>query len=243
MIAPLAPFAIKGALWYQGESNLIDYGDGAIYADKMGALVQGWRALFNQDMAFYYVQIAPHLYHVVRPAQTVSPEAEPLLWEAQTASLRIPHTGMVVTTDLVDDLADIHPRNKKEVGERLARLALSKDYGRSGIVASGPMLRAMEVAGARAILSFDHVGAGLVSADGKPLNWFTIAGADGKFHPAIATIEQDRVIVSSAWVNAPKVVRFAWDEAARPNFKNKDGLPAVPFRTDNPFTRPGPGKP
>jgi sialate O-acetylesterase len=235
MIAPLAPYAMKGVIWYQGESNTIEYNDGAIYADKMTALVEGWRKAFGQDLSFYYAQIAPHLYHVVRPATNVSPEAEPWLWEAQVASMRLPKTGMIVTTDLVDDLMDIHPRNKKDVGERFARWALAKDYGRSDIVVSGPIYRAMTVENGKAMLSFDYVGGGLATSDDKPLTWFTIAGADGQFYPATAEIVGDRLAVSSPAVPAPTVVHFAWDEGARPNFVNKAGLPASPFRTDNPF--------
>jgi sialate O-acetylesterase len=235
MVAPLAPYAMKGVIWYQGESNTIEYNDGAIYADKMTALVQGWRKAFGQDLSFYYVQIAPHLYHVVRQATVVSPQAEPLLWEAQTASLRLPKTGMVVTTDLVDDLMDIHPRDKKDVGERLARWALAKDYGRSDVVVSGPLYRGMTIEGGKAMLSFNDIGGGLAANDGKPLTWFVIAGADGEFYPATAEIVGDRLAVSSPAVPAPTVVRFAWDEGAQPNFVNKAGLPASPFRTDNPF--------
>jgi sialate O-acetylesterase len=237
MILPLVPFALRGALWYQGESNIMDVDDGALYADKMKALVRGWRALWAREFSFYFVQVAPHLYHVVRPAQVVSPEATPRVWEAQAAAQRqLPHTGMVVTTDLVDDLMDIHPRNKKDVGERLARWALVNDYGRTGIEVSGPVFQRMEIAGGRAVLHFDHLGGGLVAADKKTLTWFVIAGADGKFFPGRATIDGDTVVVSSASVPAPAVVRFAWDEAARPNLANQAGLPASPFRTDDPFT-------
>jgi sialate O-acetylesterase len=235
MIAPLAPYALKGAIWYQGESNTIEYNDGAIYADKMTALVTGWRKAFGHDLSFYYVQIAPHLYHVVRQGTVVSPEMEPWLWEAQVASMRLPKTGMIVTTDLVDDLMDIHPRNKKDVGERLARWALAKDYGKTGIVVSGPIYRGMTVEGGKAMLSFDYVGGGLAASDDKPLTWFAVAGADGRFYPATAEVVGDRLAVSSPAVPAPAVVHFAWDEGARPNFVNKAGLPASPFRTDNPF--------
>ena len=243
MIHPLAPFAMRGVIWYQGESNIMDVDDGARYADKMTALVEGWRGDWKRELPFYYVQVAPHLYHVVRPAQVVSPEAEPRLWEAQTASMRLPRTGMVVTTDLVDDLADIHPRDKKDVGERLARWALAKDYGRNDIEVSGPLFTQMEVQGNRAILHFDHVGGGLVSSDAKPLTWFDMAGADGKIFPGAAVIEGDTVVVTSPRVPAPAIVHFAWDEAARPNFANKAGLPGVPFRTDGPVFPPLPQGP
>ena len=137
-IAPIVPFAIKGVLWYQGESNIY-VGDGADYADKMVALVNGWRAAWHRELPFYYVQVAPLLYHTTRTNLVVSPEAAPRLWEAQAACLKLlPRTGMIVTTDLVDDLTDIHPRNKKDVGERLARWALAKNYGHNEIEVSGP---------------------------------------------------------------------------------------------------------
>lgn len=235
MIHPLAPYALRGVLWYQGESNLIEVDDAELYPDKMQALVQGWREMWQREFSFYYVQIAPHLYHVVRPANVTSPEAAPRFWEAQAAAQRLPRTGMVVTTDLVDDLNDIHPRNKKDVGERLARWALSQDYGKTGIEVSGPVFHHGEIDGTRAILHFDHAVGGLATRDQRPPNWFTIAGADGKFFPGIAVIEGDTVVVTSPRVASPTVVRFAWDEAAQPNLVNRAGLPVVPFRTNNPF--------
>jgi sialate O-acetylesterase len=233
-IYPLIPFALRGVIWYQGESNIGFY-DAPLYADKMTALVTSWRTAFRHDLAFYYVQVAPLLYHVIRSATVVSPEAEPKLWEQQTASLQLPHTGMIVTTDLVDDLTDIHPRDKKDVGERLANWALAGDYGRKDIEGSGPMFHGMEVQGEKAILHFDHVGGGLVSKDKKPLTWFDLAGADGVFYPGTAVIDGDTVVVTSPKVTAPTAVHFAWDEAACANLFNKAGLPAVPFRTDGPF--------
>lgn len=234
MIAPLAPFALRGVLWYQGETNIYA-GDGAIYADKMIALINGWRGAWQRELPFYYVQIAPLLYHVTSSNMVVSAEAQPRFWEAQTAVMRLPRTGMIVTTDLVDDLTDIHPREKKGVGERLARWALAHEYGQRDLEISGPMFRRMEIRGDKAVLHFDHLGGGLVVKGERALSWFVVAGADGKFFPATATIDGDTVVVSSPRVAAPVIVRFAWDEAARPNFFNRAGLPAVPFRTDNPF--------
>jgi sialate O-acetylesterase len=177
------------------------------------------------------VQIAPHLYHVVRPAKVADPEAAAWLRQAQAAALAIPATGMVVTTDLADDLADIHPRDKRTVGLRLANLALAGTYGRRDIEANGPRLRAVRIDNGRALLSFDHA-AGLFASDRKPLSWFQVAGGDGRWHPAQATIEGDRVVVASARVAQPVKVRFAWDEAAQPNLVNGAGLPAVPFHSD-----------
>ncbi len=234
-VAGLVPFAIKGLIWYHGESNIIDNDDGARYADKMTALVGGWRHEWKQNFSVYYVQVAPHLYHVVRPTQVVDPQATPRLWEAQTASMRLPKTGMIVTTDLADDLFDIHPRDKKTVGERLANWALARDYGRTGIVVSGPMFQGMTVSQGKTILSFAGLGGGLKSSNGKPLTWFAIAGADGRYYPAMAVIDGDHVVVSSPKVSQPVTVRFAWDEAAQPNLVNVEGLPAIPFRSDNPL--------
>jgi sialate O-acetylesterase len=129
----------------------------------------------------------------------------------------------------------MHPPRKKEVGERLALWALAEDYGHKEIEPSGPLFRSMKVKHGQAILDFDHVGGGLIANDNQPLNWFTIAGADGKFVAATAAIKGKTVVVSSPQIANPAAVRFAWSEAASPNFFNKDGLPASPFRTDNPF--------
>lgn len=235
MILPIVPYGMKGVIWYQGESNLISAGEfpgaAADYTDKMEALIGGWRSVFGQDLAFYYAQLAPHLYHVVRPNQVASPEGLPLIWEAQTEALRIKNTGMIVTTDLVDDLTDIHPRDKVTVGQRLANLALSKTYAQTGLTINGPKFRAMTVENGKVTLSFDDTGSGLTAKDDKALTWFQISGADGVWMPATATITGQTVVVSSPVVPQPVAVRFAWDEAARPNLMNAEGLPALPFRT------------
>jgi sialate O-acetylesterase len=239
MIAPLVPFALRGALWYQGESNVIDQPDGPIYTDKMEALIHGWRKVWGQgDFPFYYVQLAPYCYHTRRPtSRAPSPETLAEMWEYQTKALRVPHTGMAVITDLVDDLGDIHPVRKQEVGQRLARLALAGAYTRKDVVATGPMFRAARFRDGQAIVSFDGVDGGLVSQDGQSLTWFTIAGTNGVFHPAAAEISGDTVIVSNRDVPRPVAVRFAWHETAQPNLFNRAGLPAAPFRSDSP-TKP-----
>jgi sialate O-acetylesterase len=236
MIAGLSPFAIRGAIWYQGESNIMDTDDGPAYTGKMEAMVSAWRAQWRAQFPFYYVQVAPHLYHVLRHARVVDPQSAPRLWEAQADALRIPKTGMIVTTDLVDDLHDIHPRDKKTVGLRLANVALADTYGRKDIEAYGPVFRSLSVEGARAIVGFDHAD-GLGARDGKSLAWFDIAGADGRYYPASATIEGDKVVLTSPRVPAPVTVRFAWDEAAQPNLVNRAGLPAMPFRSDHPVAK------
>jgi sialate O-acetylesterase len=224
MIHPIVPFAIRGALWYQGEGNR---GDNMLYFEKMKALIGGWRSVWGEgDFPFYFVQLAPFRYG------DGNLTALPLIWEAQTASLSIPNTGMAVTTDLVDNIADIHPRLKAQVARRLALLALAKTYGKSDLVYMGPVYKSMAVEGSKVRLSFDHVGGGLASRDGKPLTFFEIAGADKKFVKAQAAIDGDAVVVSSDEVKEPVAVRFAWHQEAMPNLQNKEGLPASPFRTD-----------
>jgi sialate O-acetylesterase len=222
MIAPLQPFALRGIVWYQGESNVAN---GLKYRDKKEALIRGWRKTWGEEMPFYFVQIAPFSGY--------RPDTLPPLWEGQAASLKIPRTGMVVTTDLVDDIKDIHPRNKKDVGYRLALWALAKDYGKKDVVYTGPLYKSMKIEGNKVRLSFAHLGGGLRSADGKALSDFEIAGTDGKFVPAEATIDGDTVVVSAKGVDAPAQVRFGWHNTARPNLANKEGLPASPFQTDN----------
>ena len=238
MIAPLAGFAMRGVIWYQGESNLMDTKqDGYLtYLDKMRALVGGWRQIWGEgDFPFYFVQIAPFKYYGGKIHRVATPEMLPEFWALQArAAQRISHSGIVVTTDLVDNLDDIHPRDKADVGHRLALLALNKTYGEKDVVSSGPTFRKLKLSGRTAILKFDHTDGGLTSKDNQPLTWFTVAGADGKFVPADAKINGDTVEVSAAGVDQPVAVRFAWAETAQPNFYNGAGLPAEPFRTDDP---------
>ncbi|KDN55453.1 sialate O-acetylesterase [Flavobacterium seoulense] len=233
MISPMAPYTLGGFLWYQGETNLIN-GDSTIYIDKQKALTDSWRAAWNdKKLPFYYVQIAPHNYSN-RSKDRVShtTEALPEFWEAQTEIMkRVPNTAMVVTTDLVDNISDIHPSYKWIVGERLAKLALAKQYGKKELVSSGPVFKKMTIKGDKAILEFDSIGSGLktTSSDGS-LNWFQISGEDGSFQDAKAVIDGNKVIVSSDKISKPANVRFAWNEAAMPNLFNNEGLPALPFR-------------
>jgi sialate O-acetylesterase len=220
MIHPLVPFGIRGAIWYQGESN---NGDGMRYFEKMQGLIAGWRKLWNEgDFPFYFVQIAPFNYG---PDATTR---EPGIWNAQLASLSIPNTGMAVTTDIAT-LHDIHPPDKQDVGHRLALWALAKTYGKSDIVFSGPVYKSMKVDGDKIIVTFDSTGTGLATRDGKDVSNFEISGADGKFVAAQARLDGDRVIVSAEGLAAPAQVRFAWDQLAQPNLINKEQLPASPF--------------
>jgi sialate O-acetylesterase len=222
MIAPLMPYAIRGVIWYQGESNV---GRAEQYGTLLPTMIRDWRGHWGQgDFPFYFVQIAPYRYN--------SLDAVAELWEAQLRTMKsVPNTGMVVTTD-IGELANIHPRNKQEVGRRLALWALAKDYGED-VVYSGPIYKSMAPEGDKVRLTFDYVDGGLKSADGEPLSFFTVAGADQKFVPAEAAIDGQTIVVSSKAVAQPASVRFAWREDATPNLVNAAGLPASPFRTDS----------
>jgi sialate O-acetylesterase len=237
MIAPLAGFAMHGALWYQGESNLMgtnEDNDYRMYYDKMRALVSGWREIWGEgNFPFYFVQIAPFKYYGGKIHRAITPEMEPEFWALQEqAAKEIKNSGMVVTLDLVNNLDDIHPRDKLNVGHRLALLARNKTYGEKEVVCSGPTFRKMKISGNKAVLRFDHADGGLASKDGQTLTWFAIAGKDGQFFPADAKIVGDTVEVSNPKIEKPAAVRFAWAETAQPNFFNGAGLPAEPFRTD-----------
>jgi sialate O-acetylesterase len=234
MIHSLTRFAIRGAIWYQGENNRAD---GLAYGKKMEALVRGWRAAWQLgDFPFYYVQLAPYNYpynnREAAPGDIPDQQLLPLIWEAQVNALRIPNTGMAVITDIAD-LNDIHPRDKKDVGHRLALWARAGTYGEKGLVYSGPLYKSMFVEGNAAKISFDFADGSLISNDGLPLRWFEIAGDDHIFYRAAAEISGETVTVRSAQVPAPKAVRFGWSQLAVPNLANKQGLPASPFRTDN----------
>jgi sialate O-acetylesterase len=235
MIHPLVPFAIRGAIWYQGESNVVPYDEQ--YTLKMKALVGGWRELWGEgDFPFYYVQIAP--FDLRFHGHKIDFTVQACLREQQTEAMAlIPNCGMVVTSD-IGNLRDIHPRNKQDVGRRLALWALAKTYGKEDVVYSGPVYKAMKVEGDTIRVEFGHVGSGLASRDGKPLTWFEIAGEDHVWHEATAEIDAgaegdaDTVVVSSDAVKAPVAVRFGFSMLAEPNLVNKEGLPASPFRTD-----------
>lgn len=222
MIAPLAPFGLRGVIWYQGEANR---GAAAEYRTLFPALIADWRRHWGQgDFPFYFVQIAPFRYD----GDTGESAA---LRDAQRSALAVANTGMVVTTD-IGDLDDIHPANKQDVGRRLALWALAKTYGRSDLVFSGPLYESMRVEGATVRVRFEHASKGLIARNG-PLTHFQIAGADRVFVAATAEIDGADVVVSSARVSQPVAVRFAWSTDAVPNLFNSAGLPAAPFRTDD----------
>lgn len=222
MLHPFVPFALRGSIWYQGESN---HNEGFAYTDKTKALLASWRSVFqNPELPFYFVQIAPFQYG----AEDV--EMLPQFWVAQRECLKIPHTGMAVITD-IGEAADIHPAHKKEVARRLSLWALAKTYGRREIDPSGPLYASHVVGGSTIRVKFDHAASGLAARDGKPLTHFEIGGSDGIFHAAEAKIDGDSVILTSAAVPQPRRARFGWNKLAMPNLMDKDGLAACAFHT------------
>lgn len=238
MIRPLQPFALRGLLWYQGESNCF-LAETDAYTHKMRTLITSWRAGWQDaGLPFYFVQLAPFKYSESKdPKAVLTPETLPRFREAQEAVLaQVPGTGLIVTTDLVTKLDDIHPPYKWEIGRRLAYLALARTYGRREVADSGPVFQRSRRKGRRVEISFQPLPGRLVSRDGQPLTGFTVAGADGVFVPAEARIKGRRVLVSAPGVARPAAVRFGWHEAAQPNLFSDRGLPARPFRTDKPAT-------
>jgi sialate O-acetylesterase len=225
MIAPLIPYAIRGAIWYQGESNA---GRAYQYRTLFPTMIEDWRKNWKQgDFPFLFVQLAPFQKIVKEPEESAWAE----LREAQLLTTKtLANTAMAVITD-VGDPKDIHPQKKAPVGARLALAAEALAYGKK-IEYSGPVYESMKVEGNKAILSFSHLGGGLEAKDG-PLEGFTIAGEDHKFHNAEAVIQGHHVVVSSSQVDKPAAVRYGWCNCPVVNLWNKAGLPASPFRTDH----------
>lgn len=222
MIAPLTQFRIAGVIWYQGESNCYDP---ILYRSLFPAMITDWRTHWNQgDFPFYYVQIAPYDYGIGTPSEA--------LREAQMMTLHaVPNVGMAVTMDL-GEKKNIHPKNKQDVGDRLARWALAKTYKKKKVVYSGPIYKEMKVVDGKVRISFDNVDGGLVAGD-NGLTDFEIAGADSKFVPAKAVIDGDTVIVSNETVKEPVAVRYDWSNWVEGSLFSKTGLPTSSFRTDN----------
>ena len=224
MLEPLMPFAIRGAIWYQGESNV---GRAWQYRELFPTMITSWRTHWGQgNFPFLFVQLAN--WREVREQPTESAWAE--LREAQLLTLSLPNTGMATAID-IGDAEDIHPKNKQEVGRRLALNALAKVYGKD-VVYSGPVYKSMSIEGDKIRLSFDHVDGGLVSKGGV-LTGFAIAGEDSQFVWANAQIDGETVVVSNPEIRHPLAVRYAWADNPLCNLYNKAGLPASPFRTDD----------
>jgi len=236
-LVPLAPFAFRGVIWYQGESN---DRDGFAYAKKFQTMIASWRKLWGGEFPFLFVQLPEFGQDVQdRPRITYNERSWALIRESQRKALELPATGMAVAMGLGDsaDPNNIHPPNKQDVGHRLALLARQQVYGEK-IVSGDPLYQSMKIDGDRIILSFSNVGEGLVARNGI-LPSFVIAGADKKFLPAKAEIVGDTVEVRSEKVPAPLAVRYGWahnpecDLYNKPEAPARIGLPAAPFRTDD----------
>jgi len=220
MLHPLQKFAIKGAIWYQGESNV---NRAMQYRELFPVMISDWRHTWGRgDFPFYFVQLAPYNYG----SEFTSAE----LREAQFLTLsKLKKTGMAVTLD-IGNPDDIHPTNKRDVGRRLALWALANDYERE-LVHSGPLYKKLTIEDDKIRIHFEHVGSGLEAREGS-LTFFEVAGEDQVYHPAEAIIDRETVVVSSPAVSAPVAVRYGWRNTAEPNLFNKEGLPASSFCTD-----------
>lgn len=234
MVAPLVPYAMRGVIWYQGESNA---GRAAQYRTLFPALIGAWRSQWGQgDFPFYFVQLANWRPRLPEPA----PSAWAELREAQALTLEsVPNTGMAVTID-IGDAANIHPSNKQDVGRRLAAWALAKDYGQR-VVFSGPTFKSLKKGKSGSmIVTFAHTGGGLETNDDDPVHGFAVAGKDQVFHWAEARIEGEAIVLTCPKVKKPVAVRYGWADNPECNLMNKEGLPATPFRTDDwPLTTAG----
>jgi sialate O-acetylesterase len=227
MVHPLKPFPVAGFLWYQGESNANSIEDASNYGLQFRTMIQGWREAWGgADLPFLWVQLANFHAPPTGPADT---GLWPTLRASQSAALTLPNTAEAVILD-VGDADDIHPRDKQTVGQRLALAARAMAYGETGLVTSGPRLRAHGVEDGAVVLDFAHADGGLATRGGAPLGGFTLAGADGVWHDADARIEGQRVVVRSRAVPAPTAVRYAWaDNPVAATLTNAEGLPAAPI--------------
>ncbi|MBK8882965.1 MAG: sialate O-acetylesterase [Bacteroidales bacterium] len=221
MIAPLLPYRIAGAIWYQGESNADNYES---YRKLFRTLIENWRTDFGNEFPFYYVQIAPFTYGKDSGAKMIR--------EMQMQTMDVPKTGMVVVSDLVDNVQDIHPRNKQDVGKRLANWALSETYGVKNLIYKNPLYKSMNPEKSKVRISFDNVSSGL-KATGEEITCFEIAGADQVFKPAKVKIDGNTILVWSKEIKTPVAVRFSWSNDGIGNLFSNEGLPVAPFRTDD----------
>lgn len=224
MLNPLIPYSIKGAIWYQGEANT---GQAYQYRELMPLMIKDWRDRWGYDFPFYMVQLASFTAQQTAPVDATWAE----LREAQTRTLHLANTGMAVTID-IGDAFDIHPKNKQEVGRRLALAARAQTYGEK-IPYSGPMYDTYQMEGNKIRIYFKHTDGGLKTANNEVIKGFTIAGVDHKFHWADAVIEGNTIVVSSPEVGFPIAVRYAWADNPICNLYNGANLPASPFRTDD----------
>lgn len=221
MIVPIIPFELAGVIWYQGESNT---GIASSYSTTFGAMIKTWRQLWKKNFPFYYVQIAPYDYG--------KNMIGPLLQEQQTKTLGVDNTGMVVITDLVADVKNIHPPDKISVSRRLANMALAKTYKKNTEPYESPRFNHLQISKGEVSLYFDYAPNGFMARD-KKVTGFYIAGEDRNFLPAEVKIQANRIVIKNKSVKAPVAVRFAFTNTAQPNISSKEGLPITPFRTDD----------
>lgn len=226
MINPIIPFPIKGVIWYQGENNAIRAYD---YCTLFPTMINDWRAKWGYEFPFYWVQLANFMAKDEKPQESTWAE----LREAQSRTLALPKTGQAVITD-IGDADDIHPRNKQDVGMRLALITLNKDYGKKEIVYTGPVFKSMQIEGNKAIIYYKNAANGLLLHNKYGyIEGFTIAGADKQFEWAKAYVDGNTIVVYSDKVSNPTAVRYSWSDNPDVNLFNKEGLPAVPFKTDD----------
>ena len=223
MIAPLTKFGIAGSIWYQGENNTLTSGT---YNKLFTSMIDAWRTAWNKDFPFYFVQIAPYKY--------AAKNTGALLREAQTQSMAYPNTGMVVTTDLVTNIYDVHPSNKHDVGLRLSNWALAETYHQKDIVYKSPVFKNMSIKNNKVIVSLENAENGLI-IKGKAVTELFIAGDDKVFYAAEAQLKNNTIEVWSEKVQKPVAVRYGFTDTATGNLFSKEGLPVCPFRTDNWF--------
>lgn len=222
MVYPITNFAIAGVIWYQGEANV---GAADTYKELFSSMITSWRTVWKKDFPFYFVQIAPFAGY----GKNISAA---LLQEAQTKTAALPKTGVIVINDLVNDINNIHPTDKKDVGLRLANYALADTYGKTGITYKNPSYKDMKIEKGRARIYFDNADNGLITKNGVPRDFY-IAGDDKIFKPATAKVDGSTVIVWNKDIKNPVAVRFGFTNAAMPNLFSKEGLPVNTFRTDD----------
>lgn len=237
MIKPLVGMQISGFLWYQGEANL-SWHETYIYTEKQKSLIESWRKAWGDDsLPFYYVQITPYAYSPERYRRfPLTWDLEGEFWEAQQKCLAVSNTAMVNTTDLTDNVTYLHPSYKWKVGERLARVAMNRHYGRKDVVCDGPVAESMSVDRSQNTISisFGNAYGGLRTRDGKAPDWFYVRDRRGRFAPAqSARIDGNKVIIKCKSINEKAAVRFGWDETATPNLENGYGLPAAIFMKES----------
>lgn len=230
MIAPITRFSIAGAIWYQGEANV---GTNSTYSELFKTMINTWRGKWGRELPFYFVQIAPYKYG--------NKNVGALLMEQQAKTLSVPRTGMIVITDLIDSVTNIHPSNKRDPGNRLANWALAETYHRIPGPYKSPMLKAAEPVKDKLILTFDFVPTGLMARD-RNVTGFFISGADENWLPADAKIDGDKIILSNKALKQPLHARYGFSNILIGNVFSKEGLPLCPFRTDSWPVDQGPEK-